>query len=104
MLSTTDKISFKERQILIHSYIYYNLDQNRISDMEYDKLSYSLVDMMKRYPDEFKQSEYYENFKDFDASSGFGLYESLNEKQKEMIEVIAHFLCRCGKSKKSVKS
>lgn len=100
MLSITDKISFRERQILIHSYIYYNMDFNCISDKEYDKLSYSLVDMMKQYPDEFKRSDYYKNFIGFDASTGFYLHESLNDRQKEMIEVIAHFLCRSSKTKK----
>lgn len=102
MLSIADKISYKQRQILIHSFIYYNLDNNRISDQDYDKLSYSLVDMMKKHPDGFRQSEYKDVFEFFDASSGFGLYESLTDEQKEMIEVIAHYLCRYGKSKKKI--
>lgn len=100
MLSVTDKISFKQRQILIHSYIYYNLNKNLISDQTYDHLSYSLVDLMKQHLDEFKNSEYSEIFKDFDGTSGFGLYEALNDNQKEMIEVIAHYLCRYSNSKK----
>lgn len=93
-MTITDKISYRERQILIHSYIYYHLDKNVISDKLYDKLSYGLVDMIKQYPSEFAESEYYNLFKDFDGSTGFDLHDKLTPSQKEMVEQISNMLLR----------
>lgn len=94
MLSITDKISFRERQILIHSYLYYHRDNNIISDKEYDKLSYGLVEMIKQYPEEFEESQYHKCFNGFDGSTGFDLYDRLDESEKYRIENIANYLCR----------
>ena len=93
-MNIIDKISFRERQILIHSYLYYHLNQNVISDAKYDKLSYGLVDMMKQHPKEFKQSEYADYFRDFDGTTGFDLIDKLTPSQLEIIEVIANVLTR----------
>lgn len=93
-MNITDKISFRERQILIHSYLYYHLNKNVISDAKYDKLSYRLVDMIKQYPKEFEESEYVECFRDFDGTTGFDLVDRLTQEQLVMIEVIANVLTR----------
>lgn len=100
MLNTADRISYKQRMILIHSYIYYNLDRNIMSDTKYDKLSYNLVDLIKQHPEEFRQSEYASIFETFDGNSGFGLYEALTDEQKARIQQIAGYLCRSRVTKK----
>lgn len=94
MLSITDKISFRERQILIHSYLYYHEDTNVISDKMYDKLSYGLVDIMNKYPDEFKASDYASCFLGFDGTTGFDLIDKLTEEELYRIKVLANVLKR----------
>lgn len=66
-------INRRQRQILLHSYIYYDLDKNIISDHIFDKWCFELVDLVNRYPKENKQSEFYSDFIDFDGSTGMDL-------------------------------
>lgn len=98
MLSITDKISFRERQILIHSYLYYHRDTSVINDSEYDKLSHGLAEMIKQYPNEFIESDYFIHFTDWTPATGFDLYDSLDNNEKYRIQNIADYLCR-GKKK-----
>lgn len=98
MLSTVDKISFRERQILIHSYLYYHRDTSVISDREYDMLSHGLAKMIKQYPNEFMESDYFIYFTDWSPATGFDLYDSLSDAEKYRIQNIADYLCR-GKKK-----
>lgn len=90
-LSIQDYINFLQRFIIVHSYIYYELDDNIISDKEYDAKSRELVKYKNVYPDLWKTSEYYEQFGDeYNGSTGFTLYHELNDKQKTIIRVIAN--------------
>lgn len=90
-LSIQDYINFLQRFIIVHSYIYYELDDNIISDKEYDAKSRELVKYKNDYPDLWKTSEYYEQFGDeYNGSTGFTLYHELNDKQKTIIRVIAN--------------
>ena len=94
MLTIVEKISFKQRQIIIHSYLYYHRDTNIIPDSMYDRLSYKLEELIKQYPVEFKQSEYYSCFKDWSHATGFDLYDQLSEEEKIRIHNIADYLTR----------
>jgi NAD-dependent DNA ligase len=65
--------------MLVHSYLYYELGQNIISDYNFDYWAKELVDLQAKYPEESKQARYYEEFIDFDGSSGFDLpYHYIN--------------------------
>lgn len=89
-LTLQEKIDFLQRKIIIHSYIYYELDGNLISDREYDALSKQLVEYKNVYPDLWKNSEYYQQFgDDYNGSTGFTLFHDLNDKQKQIIRSIA---------------
>lgn len=89
-LSTQDYINFLQRFIILHSYIYYELDDNAISDKEYDARARELVKYKNEYPELWKTSEYYKQFgDDYNGSTGFTLYHDLNEHQKEIIRSIA---------------
>ena len=44
------KINQRERQILVHAYLYYKNNQNLISDDKYDQWSFELADLIKTYP------------------------------------------------------
>ena len=56
--------------MLVHSYIYYELNQNIISDAQWSKWAMELVELQKQYPEEAKQVEFAEMFADWDGSSG----------------------------------
>lgn len=97
MLNVTDKISFMQRQILIHSYLYYHLDRTVITDKQYDNISYNLVELMKQHPNETLESDYAEIFKDFDGSTGFDLIDKLTEEQLYRVNNIARYLMKTGR-------
>lgn len=67
-----------QQQIIIHSIIYYTLDANIWSDNHFDGKCKELVQFMNNYPEEFCQSKFYKEFKDFTGSTGYNLAD--NEK------------------------
>lgn len=52
-------------QILVHSYIYYKLNDNIISNVVFDKWAEELIELQKKYPDLSKNIELYDVFSDF---------------------------------------
>ena len=70
-------IKRRERQVLVHSCLYYHFNTSIITDAEYDKWSHQLYDLIVENPVEFKNSVFYEDFKTFDVNTGMGLpYDS----------------------------
>lgn len=67
------KINQRERQLLVHSYLYYRLGKNLIDDDKYDKWSFELADLIKENPTEFRKSVYHKEFEGFNPSSGYYL-------------------------------
>ena len=66
----SDLIQRRRLQLLVHSCIYYELDQNIISDKQWDEWARELVQLQKEYPEESKEVIWYDAFKDWDASTG----------------------------------
>lgn len=66
----SDLIQRRRLQLLVHSCIYYELDQNIISDKQWDEWARELVKLQKEYPEESKEVIWYDAFKDWDASTG----------------------------------
>lgn len=90
MLTNQEYIDFLQRFIIVHSYIYYELSDNIISDKEYDERAKELVEYKNKYPELWKSSMYYKQFgDDYNGATGFTLYHELDEKQKEIIRSIA---------------
>lgn len=87
--SCGDRIQHLRMRILVHSYLYYELDQNILSDREFDALAYELVELQTKHP-EVSEAVWYERdaFRDFDGSTGF----HLPYKQNEVIQQIAQIL------------
>jgi hypothetical protein len=71
----------RERQLLVHSFLYYQLNENIIADHTFDKWSKELAQAIIDHPETFKQSVYAEGFKNFDGSSGYDLPFHLPEIQ-----------------------
>lgn len=66
-------IQRRRLQILIHSCIYYRLNDNLVSDELFDSWCRELVKLQKEYRDISNKVVYAEDFKDFDGSSGYDL-------------------------------
>lgn len=94
-----ERIRQRRRQMLVHSYIYYECDQSIVSDADWSKWAKELQQLQKDYPEESKQVEEYEQFKDWDGSSGAFL------KFGENIKTVAKILLEqknCSKMSKSI--
>ena len=64
------KIQQRRLQMLVHSYLYYILDENIISDHTWNKWAHELVRLQKKFPKTSKKVPYYKQFKDWDGSTG----------------------------------
>jgi len=86
-------MSRRQRQILVHSYLYYDKNANLIDDSTWSKWAEELVELQNTYPDLTVKTPYYEQFLDFDASTGF----NLDFRKPEIISRAEHLLAYCIK-------
>ena len=69
-LDIAELIQQRRYQILIHSCIYYHLNQNIISDTKWDEWARELRNLQQQYPRISEKVVLYEYFSDWDASTG----------------------------------
>jgi hypothetical protein len=69
-LKIAEKIQRRRYQMLVHSYIYYELNENIISDSQWSAWSVELADLQSKYPKIAEQVIYAEDFEYWDGSSG----------------------------------
>lgn len=69
-------INRRENQILVHSYIYYQLNESLISDDQWTAWAKELCDLRDKYPDIYERSEHSLEFDKFEYSTGFDLYHA----------------------------
>lgn len=96
MPTIQEKIRQRRRQMLVHSYIYYELNQNIVSDHQWSEWAKELQELQQKYPKESAEVEEYDQFKDWDGSSGAFL------KFGENIKTVAKILLE--NQSKSTKS
>ena len=94
-------IDFLQRNIILNSIEYYELNTSQLTDKQYDELSRQLVEMQKEV--DIKETQYGYVFYDFDGTTGFDLYHRLNDKDKEYLMHTAKRLFIRKVEKKSVK-
>ena len=88
--SFAERIQLLERSILVNSFAYYILDDNILSDFQYDDNAKELAELKKKYPEDFKRSRYYEYFKDYCSdddtvfTSGFDLLEKVRKEDYDL--------------------
>lgn len=88
--SDQTKISLLQRRILVYSIQYYKLSETVISDKEYDSISRQLLQLQKTASKEDQEgSQYWYVFNDFDANTGFDLYDRLTKKDQNYLMRIA---------------
>lgn len=86
-------ITIYQVNFLAHSYIYYKLNDNILSDSEYDGICTRLVELMKDDSKLAKESRYYKICKDLDKSaSGF----FIKEYPQEIIDIANKLLTQRG--------
>lgn len=100
-LTPREKIDYAARYIIIHSIIYYELNESVISDKKFDKKAMILVRLMRKYPKATQNSEYYRAIYDFDGSTGFLLYGRLKKSQKKYLKQIAGHIIKLYKQDRS---
>lgn len=88
--SNQTKISLLQRRILIYSIQYYKMSETVISDKEYDSISRQLLQLQKTASKADREgSQYWYVFNNFDANTGFDLYDRLTEKDQSYLMRIA---------------
>lgn len=65
-------IKRRRLQMLIHSCLYYEMDENLISDEIFDKWAKELAQLIKEHPNEYSD-RFDSYFVDWDGSSGYHL-------------------------------
>ena len=68
-----EKIRQRRLQILVHSFIYYDLDDNIIDDATWSKWAFELKDLQEKFPEIADKVIYADTFRNFDGSSGCDL-------------------------------
>ena len=69
-LTIAEKIQRRRYQMLVHSYIYYELDNNIISDSQWSQWATELAELQSKYPEIANQVIYAKDFEDWDGSTG----------------------------------
>lgn len=84
------KIDFLQRVILIHSYLYYEIDNTLWSDKQYDEVSKQLVELQNKHNKTWikNKTQYGYCFYDFDGTTGFDLWSRLQGKDRKRIQAI----------------
>lgn len=84
------KIGTLQRWLIVHSILYYELNESVVSDKMFDDNAKQLVSMQKEDKASAKCSQYWYVFHDFDGSTGFYLYDNLRQQDKEYLLQIAN--------------
>ena len=72
-LVTAERILQLRHIMLVQSYLYYNKGRPTMSDYDWSMLARELADLQNKYPEISEQVLYYEDFKEWDGSTGFHL-------------------------------
>jgi hypothetical protein len=87
----TELMLRRRRQFLVHSFLYYILDESIIDDNTYDRWCVELVDLQKKYPDIAKSLPYHDICIQLDESAS-GSY--IKQYPPEIVSKAFHLLAR----------
>lgn len=68
-----ERIEYLRKKLLVHSIIYYRLDENLISDEKWAEWALELEHLTKEYPHIARDAFLAEGFRGFDHSTGYNL-------------------------------
>lgn len=69
-LKIAEKIQQRRYQMLVHSYIYYNMNENIVSDSKWSAWAVELAELQNKYPDIAARIDFAKDFEGWDGSSG----------------------------------
>lgn len=67
------RIEYLRKKLLVHSIIYYRLNESIIADNKWAEWAVELENLVREHPEEGQNSFLAEEFKDFDHSTGYNL-------------------------------
>ena len=92
-LEIAERIQQRRLQILVHSCLYYELNQSSIPDTTWDRWARELVELQAEYPSIAKEVIWAEAFNGFDGSTGFDLPirdEWVINKARQLCKYVVH--------------
>lgn len=78
--TVAEKILQRRLQMIVHSYLYYELDTNIVSDSTWSRWGKELQQLQEKYPEEAKKVKFAELFEDFDGSTGFTIAKQADDR------------------------
>lgn len=84
-----EKIELLQKWILVHSYLYYQLDKSIVTDYMYDMNCKQLAELMEANKKVAKKARYRKCFDGFDGSTGFHLVHRLAEGERARLGFFA---------------
>ena len=72
-LEIADRIQRLRYMLLVHSCIYYKLNDNLVEDYQWDRWAKELVELQNDYPEISEDVVLFDYFQNFDGSTGFDL-------------------------------
>ena len=84
------QIELIQRSILVNSFAYYELNDNILSDAQYDRNATQLAQLKEDYPEDFAAGRYYRYFSDYCSddgtvyTSGYALLEKVRRNDYDL--------------------
>ena len=98
-MSVSLKIQELQIWVLVHSFLYYELNTNIVNDKTYDANAKQLYLMMQLNEEEALKSPYRKVFEGYMPDTGFDLYSKLDKEQKKYIKYKARAALTACKKK-----
>lgn len=80
MQTIAEKILQRRLQMIVHSYIYYELNNNIVSDATWSKWGKELQRLQEAHPEVAKEVRFSALFEGWDASTGFHLAQAADDR------------------------
>lgn len=84
-----EKIQLLQRSILVNSYAYYELNENILTDFQYDANTRQLLELKQANPEAYQKSRYHRYFDNFESGTGFDLMYRVRGSNKKLFSNIA---------------
>ncbi len=89
-------INHRRRQVLVHSELYYGMDESIVSDQKFDEWAKHLATLQKVHPDIAAEVPFAEEFKDFNGSTGYHLVGKVPWARSKANQILLEHRRRTG--------